>query len=92
MNFNQALSYLQTQIQGISPDEELDTLVLRAMFEDIVIERASEYFQDVWQEVLLDSTDWAKIEELLQSKLPDYGQFVQDTAEAFLAEYKADID
>ncbi len=91
MQFNQALAYIQNQIATLSSDE-LDPIILRAMFEDVVVERASEYFEDVWEEVMPDTTDWAKVELLLQSKLPDYGQFVQDAAEAFLAEYKADID
>lgn len=91
MQFNEALAYIQNQIAILSSDE-LDSIILRAMFEDVVVERASEYFQDVGEEVLPDSTDWAKMEELLQSKIPNYAQFVQDAAEAFLAEYKADID
>jgi hypothetical protein len=91
MQFNEALVYLQNQIATLSSDE-LDPIILRAMFEDLVVERASEYFEDVGEEVLPDSTDWGKMEELLQSKIPNYAQFVQEAAEAFLAEYRADTE
>lgn len=91
MQFNEALAYIQTTIGTLSSDE-LDPIILRAMFEDVLVERASEYFEDIGEEVFPDSTDWAKMEELLQSKIPSYPQFVQESAEAFLAEYKADVD
>lgn len=90
MQFNDALMYIQNQIAALS-SEEVDTLILRAMFEDVVMERASEYFEDVWEELVPDTTDWSKVEALLQSKIPDYPQFVQAAAEAFLAEYTADV-
>lgn len=89
MQFNEALVYLQNHIATLSADE-LDPMILRAMFEDVVVERASEYFEDVWEEVLPDSTDWAKMEGLLQSTIPDYPQFIKTSADAFLAEYTAD--
>jgi len=91
MQFNEALAYLQNQIATISSDE-IDPIILRAMFEDVVVERASEYFEDVGEEVVPDTTDWATMEALLQSKIPDYADFIKTSAEAFFAEYKADID
>lgn len=91
MQFNDALMYIQNQIAAVS-SEEIDTLILRAMFEDVVMERASEYFEDVGEELVPDTTDWAKVEALLQSKIPDYAQFVQAAAEAFLDEYTADVN
>lgn len=91
MQFNEALLYLQNQIATLSSDE-IDPIILRAMFEDVVVERASEYFEDVGEEVVPDSTDWSKVEALLQSKIPDYNAFIKTSAEAFLAEYSADIE
>lgn len=91
MQFNEALTYIQTTIGTLSSDE-LDPIILRAMFEDVVVERASEYFEDVGEEVMPDSTDWAKMEELLQSTIPDYPEFIQKSTEAFLAEYTADTE
>lgn len=89
MQFNDALAYIQKQISAISSNE-VDLLILRAMFEDIVMERASEYFEDVWEEAIPDVADRTKVEALLQSKIPHYPAFMQAAADAFLVEYNAD--
>ena len=85
-----AVDYLGKTIKELDPAIDLDMLMLRALFEDTILDNAAKRginLDEAWSD-----THWSAIEAFLQKHIDDYSAFMKQSAQDFLEEYKNSMD